>query len=283
MTTPNLDVWRATGSTIDFNGHHIFVTTYGDGQPVLVLHGFPTASYDYARLVPLLQDRYKLILFDFIGYGFSDKPKQHTYSLFEQADITEAVAAHFGLETTCLLTHDMGNSVTLEVLKRGQLIVEKMVMLNGSVLLDYYRPLITQKLLLNAYIGPIISALRLIRKPVFARQFGKVFAQPPPPSEIDAFWELVTYNDGMAIYHKLIQYLAERKVHEHIWLDALKASTMPLTVVWGQLDPVAVPKIAEAITERRPDCTYIPLDDIGHFPQWEAPQRVANAIIDLFG
>ncbi len=275
----NLDEWREAGTWLDFRGHRIFVTEKGKGTPILVLHGFPIASYDYARLSPLLEKDYRLIYFDFLGYGFSDKPQHHPYSLFEQADITQHVAQHFGFDSVNILTHDMGNSVTLEILKRGTPIVENLVMLNGSVLLDYYRPLITQKLLLHPVIGPLVSRFRLIRKPMFARQFGKIFAQQPPSEEIDAFWKLIGYNDGMANYHLLIRYLNERLVHQHTWLEALETHTAPLTVVWGQLDPVAVPKIAEeGILKRRTDTTYIPLHDIGHFPQWEAPQHIADAV-----
>lgn len=270
--------WRETGDTLSFKGHRIFVRTQGSGEPVLFLHGFPTSSYDYARIAPLLDGQFKLIFFDFLGYGFSDKPRQHPYSLFEQAEVTQAVAQHFGLSKTLLVTHDIGDSVTLEVMRRGQPEITKLVMLNGSVLLDDYRPLITQKLLLHPMIGPMVTRLRLIRKPAFARQFGKLFAAPLTPTEIDEFWSLIQYNDGMGIYHLLIQYLNERKVHEHTWLDALKAHTAPLTVIWGQRDPVAVPSIANAILERRPDTHYIPMHEIGHFPHWEAPKQVAEII-----
>jgi pimeloyl-ACP methyl ester carboxylesterase len=100
--------------------------------------------------------------------------------------------------------------------------------------------------------------------------------------EIDAFWSLICHNDGLGIYHLLIQYLRERKIHEHTWLDALKTHPAPLTVIWGQRDPVAVPSIANAILARRPDTHYIPLEEVGHFPQWEAPEEVANAVRQAF-
>lgn len=280
---PDLQQWQTDGKYLTVNGHRIFTAAYGQGAPILCLHGFPTASYDYARLVPLLADHYRLIVFDFLGYGFSDKPRPHNYSLFEQADITQAVAAHYGLEKCLLLTHDMGNSVTLEILKRGTPHIDRFVMLNGSVLLKYYQPLLTQKLLLHPIIGPLITRFRLIRRRSFAQQFGSLFPTQPSEAEIDAFWSLILYNDGMGIYDRLIQYLAERKIHEYTWLDALQANHAPLTVIWGQLDPVSVPKIAEAVLECRPDAVYIPLADIGHYPQWEAPDRVAAEIKKAFG
>lgn len=274
----NLKEWQESGTYIDFQGHRIFVRDEGQGDPMLVLHGFPTASYDYARLAPLLSNRFRLHFFDFLGYGFSDKPQGHNYSLFEQTDITQAVAAHYNLSEVTILTHDMGNSVTLELLRRPKPVVKRIIMLNGSVLLDHYRPVITQKLLLDPILGPIITKLRLIRKPIFARQFGKIFAEQPSDEDINEFWQLILHNNGMANYHLLIRYLNERKIHEHMWLDVLEENTAPLTVIWGQRDPVSVPKIAEAILDRRPDTDYHPLEDVGHFPQWEAPVQVADII-----
>jgi pimeloyl-ACP methyl ester carboxylesterase len=67
-----------------------------------------------------------------------------------------------------------------------------------------------------------------------------------------------------------------------MWFDALVAHPAPLTVIWGQRDPVSVPKIAESILEGRPDATYIPLPDVGHYPQWEAPERVANILFEHY-
>ena len=82
---PSLSDFRARGQLIELLGHRIFVSDQGSGPPVLFLHGFPTSSFDYALLTPLLASQRRLVLFDFLGYGYSDKPRQHNYSLFEQA------------------------------------------------------------------------------------------------------------------------------------------------------------------------------------------------------
>jgi hypothetical protein len=86
------------------------------------------------------------------------------------------------------MAHDMGSSVALELLERTSLTVTQLTLLNGSIWLEHYRPLLTQRLLLHALTGPLISRLRLIGYRAFARQFGSVFATPPPAREIEAFW-----------------------------------------------------------------------------------------------
>ena len=275
--------WRESGTQVEIGSHRIFVREVGQGPPLLCLHGFPTASFDYARLVPLLAPHYRLLTFDFLGYGFSDKPRPYTYSLFEQAMLAEEVAARRGLGEVALLAHDMGSSVALILLQRARLRVSRLVLLNGSILLEHYQPLITQRLLLHPILGQLVSGLGLLGRSVFGHQFGRLFPQPLPRDEIDAFWSLIAHNDGTRINHLLIKYLDERKRHELQWLAALAAHPAPLRIIWGQLDPVSVPRIAEAIVKQRPDAQYVPLGDIGHYPQWEAPELVAAEIRDFLG
>ncbi|HSH05192.1 MAG TPA: alpha/beta hydrolase [Anaerolineae bacterium] len=271
--------WHQNGHTFTYQNHDIFYYIAGTGPPLLCLHGFPTSSHDFARITPLLAPHYTLICPDFLGFGFSAKPRPHTYSLFEQADIITALMHHLGHTTLHLLSHDMGNSVALELLRRSQLTITTYIMLNGSVYLKYYQPVITQRLLLNKLTGPIISRLRLIRQPAFNQQFGSLFAQPLPRSELDDFWATINYNDGPGIYHRLIQYLRERQQHELTWLQALGQHPAPLTIIWGQRDPVSVPAIADTVLTYRPHATYHPLHHVGHYPQWEDPTTTTNLIL----
>lgn len=288
MDTRNaLQKWRDHGSLMELNGLRVFVSEYAptdnpapDNVPaILFLHGFPTASFDYARLLPHLLAKARLVFFDFLGFGFSDKPRPHRYSLFEQAALAEALCVRLGLSKVTLVAHDMGSSVALVLLARKRLEVSRLILLNGSLLLKYYQPLITQRLLLHPFTGPLLSALRVLRRPIFARQFSRLFPIPPPDDEVDAFWSLIACNDGVRIQHLLIQYLDERKQHEHEWLDALAAHRAPLLVLWGQRDPVSLPRIAEALIERRPDGRYVPLHALGHYPQWEDSETIAREIL----
>jgi pimeloyl-ACP methyl ester carboxylesterase len=256
------------------------------GEPVLVLHGFPTASYDFSRVTPLLANNYQLILFDYPGFGFSDKPRSETYSLFRYADAAQAISMHFGLNQTLVLAHDIGDSVALELLQRNHPIVKKLILLNGSVLsipLEDCRMLILQKFLLHPIGGPLMSRLGLFGKPLFANMFRKIFFERLPNEDIEAFWSLIKYNNGAAIYHLLIRYMFERWQYQNMWLDALEAYPVPLTLIWGQSDPVAPPSVADYVTKRRPDATYIRLEKVGHYPHWEAPLDVATSIWEAFG
>ena len=283
---PSLAHWRIQGHFFHFRGHQLFVHQQGNGPPVLLLHAFPTASYDYARLAPLLSQRYKLILFDYPGFGFSDKPRRYPYSLLTYADAVEAVMHYLGITRTCVVAHDIGASVLLEVLRRGTLAVERLVLLNTSIVPQnrVIRSLDTARaILLNPVLGPLIGHFRLIRRPLIARMLTPLFARRLTPEELHTFWLLVRSNDGPRIYHRLAGYLAERDRYEQRWLGALARYTGMLALVWGEADPIATPFVADAIIRLRPDTVATRLAQIGHYPHWEAPAATARAIDAAFG
>ena len=93
----------------------------GDATPVLVLHGFPVERLRLRRRRSRRVRRAAASSrFDFPGFGLSDKPADHGYSLFEQADVALAVAREMGVERAHLWAHDMGTSVATELLARRE-------------------------------------------------------------------------------------------------------------------------------------------------------------------
>ena len=81
--------WKAGGDYHHYNEHQIFVREGGSGDPLLLIHGFPTASWDWQQLWPALTKRYHVITLDMLGFGFSDKPRNYPYSILDQADLIE--------------------------------------------------------------------------------------------------------------------------------------------------------------------------------------------------
>jgi pimeloyl-ACP methyl ester carboxylesterase len=71
-----------------------------------LLHGFPTSSFDWHRVWDALRARRRLLAFDFLGFGDSDKPSDHDYSIHEQADLTELLWEQHGIAETAIVAHD---------------------------------------------------------------------------------------------------------------------------------------------------------------------------------
>jgi len=76
-----LEQWKSKGQFFDYKTHQIFNIDEGSGGVVLLVHGFPTASWDWWQLWEPLTSRYRVITLDMIGFGFSDKPKKYHYNI----------------------------------------------------------------------------------------------------------------------------------------------------------------------------------------------------------
>jgi pimeloyl-ACP methyl ester carboxylesterase len=272
-----LSVWRKRGQTFVFRGQTIRYWTAGQGEPLLLIHGFPTASWDWHYLWQPLAQRYRVIACDMLGFGDSAKPLNHDYSLLEQADLQQALLAHLQVEQPLhVLAHDYGDSVAQELLARhydGLIDVASCVFLNGGLFPETHRPVLTQKLLLSPLgwmIGRAFSRDRLVKS--FRQIFGPDTG--PSESELDDFWSLIDSNRGPRILHKLIAYIPERRVQRDRWVAAMQRGEIPLRVIDGAVDPISGAHMVERYRELIADADTVLLPGIGHYPQTEAPVQV---------
>ncbi|KAF1052270.1 MAG: Lipase 1 [Stenotrophomonas maltophilia] len=272
-----LGAWRAQGRSFDFKGLPIRYWSAGAGEPLLLIHGFPTAAWDWHYLWAPLAEHYHVIACDMLGFGDSAKPRGHDYRLMEQADLQQALLAHLGISAPLhLLVHDYGNSVGQELLARsleGRLAVASCVFLNGGLFPETHYPVLAQKLLLGP-LGPLFG--RLFNRRALARNFAKVFgpATQPSEAELDAFWSLIRHNDGPAVMHRLIRYILDRRQHRERWVAALQSRLVPLRLIDGPLDPISGAHLVVRYRELVPEPDTVELAGIGHYPQVEAPDAV---------
>ena len=261
----------------------IFVRRMGAGPPMTLLHGFPSSSYDWAKVAPVLAERHAILAPDFLGFGASDKPADHDYTLHEQADLVEALWEREGVGSTVLVAHDYAVSVTQELLARrseGALAVDLtgVHLLNGGLYPDLHRPEPVQTALLDPEQGPKVSAA--LTEELFVKALQPTFAEGVDvASEGGDIWQATSRDDGHLIAHRLIRYIADRRRHGERWIAALETTDVPLAFVWGMLDPVSGAHMAQRIRERLPAAPFLALDDVGHWPPLEAPERVAPALL----
>jgi len=82
MKTPTLQEWQSRGKFISILGHDLFVIDEGESkETIVVLHGFPSASFDYYQVLPIWTKKYRVIIHDHPGFGFSSKKIDYSYSL----------------------------------------------------------------------------------------------------------------------------------------------------------------------------------------------------------
>jgi pimeloyl-ACP methyl ester carboxylesterase len=282
--TPRVADWARHGELATFNGRRIFINDRpGEGPPVLLLHGYPSSSFDWREQLQLLPER-RLITFDFLGFGLSQKPPEQVYSLHMQADLVETIVAlRTGGGPIVLVAHDMGTSVATELLARdieGRLpfALQSVLLFNGSMVLERASLTISQKLL-RSRLGPL--AARLSNERSFRLQFARIFSAAHPLSDSEAAdqWALLAHDDGHRIIDKLTFYLHERMTFAPRWHGALRDWPGSLELAWAGRDPVCTEAVLEAVRELRPSAPLTRFPELGHYPQIEDPPSVA-AVID---
>lgn len=285
----DLDQWLAGGERLDVDlpdgrRYGIFARVLGEGPWLTCIHGFPTSSWDWAKVAPALAQHHRLLAFDLLGFGDSDKPTGHDWSAFEQADIITALWRWFGVEQTGLLAHDVGLTVALELLARdgeGKLGVrlDRLVALNGGVYAGFHRPRPIQVWLQRPVVGALIA--RLLSEQRFGPALAEIFGEghQPTAAELHQHWLSVSRRGGSRSYHRLIRYIPEGRAHASRWEGALEHTAVPIRCVWGMADPVSGAHMAKVIRERRPAADIVELPGVGHYPQLEVPGQVAAAVL----
>ncbi len=275
--------WGERGEDVEFRGRRIHVFRRGGHQPLLLLlHGFPSSSYDWRALLDL-ETEHAVLTADFLGFGLSEKPRDHTYTLHWQADLVEDLVRREGVtEPVFLVAHDMGTSVATELLARviegePEMPIAGVLLLNGSMVQGAASPTLGQRLL-RSPVGPVFS--RLSSERFFRHQFGQIFSPDHPLTDEEAEdqWALICAGGGRTLNHKTIRYMEERSRHAERWHGALRDWPGALQIAWGMLDPVATERVLNAVIELRPEAPVTRFEDLGHYPQIEDPGRVAEVL-----
>ncbi|HEV3281350.1 MAG TPA: alpha/beta hydrolase [Acidimicrobiales bacterium] len=281
--------WRARGGVRVLDGRDIFVVDIParrptDRPPLLVLHGFPTSSFDFHRVVDRLAETRPVVLFDMLGYGLSAKPDL-AYDMGLQADLAVALVDSLGWDRLGLLTHDVGDTVGGELLARqleGRWDVEvaDRTLTNGSIYIGLAHLSAGQLFLLDLP----DERLGVEDAPGQATVTGGIAAtlSPATPSdeeEATAQWQMIAHHDGHRLLPRLIRYIEERRRHESRFTGAIEDHPSPLAVVWGRDDPIADVAMTERLRSARPDIRLEVLGGVGHYPMVEAPDRFVEAVL----
>lgn len=274
----NIPEWKAKGKYTKVYGHAVFNIHHQTNKPTIAfLHGYPSASYDYYKVLPFLSTNFSYIIHDHLGFGLSDKPANYSYSLLEQAEIAIELWKQCGIKEIHLVSHDYGTTVANEIIVRKlqgfePVKIKSVTFCNGSMHIELAHLKLVQKLLKHPFWGKYIVAL--MNKRTFVKTMQDIWfdKQLCDLNEMDELWELMMMNAGKEVLHKISQYNNERVKYWHRWIPALTQLDIPTHILWAQQDPIAVKAIAEQLHKEIPDSVYTKIDNCGHYPMLEQPE-----------
>ncbi|MET0666461.1 MAG: alpha/beta hydrolase [Acidimicrobiales bacterium] len=282
---PRVGEWHARCRSIEVAGERVAVwdlpALEGERfEPLLIVHGFPTSSFDFVDVVERLARHRRVVLSDHVGYGLSAKPDR-PYTVAGYAATIVGVTAALGLHRLAMLTHDLGDTVGGELLVLQQagdwpVEVTRRVVTNGSIYIEMAHLTAGQELLLSlpdkqVAEGPGVDGLEAS---LVATLSPRRAATP-----MRGHAELVCHDGGDTLLPRTVRYIEERRGNERRFTGAIESHDSPLHVVWGPEDPVAVRPMAERLVEARPDATLAWVEGSGHYPQAEDPAGWLDAVL----
>lgn len=284
--------WKHKGELIRVLDRNIFVidtsiaskTNKKPKETLVILHGYPTSSYDYYKVLDQLSEKYRVIIHDHLGFGFSDKPFNYSYSLIEQAEVALQLWKQLGLSKINLFAHDYGTSIATEILARHNnkqidLQIDNLILCNGSIHIELSKLRTIQKLLKNKFLGKWTA--KLTNYPIYKKNLRNVYFDKTKITDIEIkeMWNQINFNNGKKVIHLLSNYINERYTFWDRWIGALKETKIPTKIIWAKKDPVAVAAIAELLTTEIPNNQLLWIEDCGHFPMLEVPEKWIELVL----
>ena len=268
-----------TSHYTEVRSHRIHYLEAGEGDPILLLHGFPTSSHLYRNIIPTLAKTHRVIAIDLPGYGLSDKPLDVTYDFEFFERMLEGFCDALGLVHTDLVLHDLGGPVGLFWALRHPARTRKVVLLNTLV---YPETSWAVKLFLIALRTPVLRDYLVSPKGIVAamklgvvnkKRLNRAILTPytAPFEDRAAQQALIKAGSGLSI--KGLAEIARN----------LPNSQAPLRLIYGENDRILpdIAKTMQRIVHDRPGTELTALPNCGHFLQEDEPEQLAQLMAEF--
>lgn len=256
------------------SGGELAYTDTGDGEPVLLLHGFPLSSLTWRSLAPALASRFRVIAPDLLGYGVSDRPADAPLDLRSQTRYVRELLEHLDVGRVAIVGHAHGGGVA-QLLALGGADVGAMVLLN-SVAFDGWPAGSTREL---RDVDPDRLRPEIVEAGMRAAFLtGVADAASITEEEIAAYLAPWVEDDGPAAFVRAARGLDGEGLVGHE--EAFAAWEFPILLLWGEEDPFLPPALAERLHDVLPSSSLGLLPGVGHFLVDEAGPTVTSMIAE---
>jgi pimeloyl-ACP methyl ester carboxylesterase len=248
----------------------------GAGEPIVLVHGFPTSSHLWRDVVPLLPAGHRVVVVDLLGFGRSDPAGKAPLTLAAHGRRIVKVLDQLGIEVACVVGHGIGGGI-------GQWLATETprvsrLCLVASVAFKAWptrRARIARALLPIARLLPANVVLSLIRPELMRGYADREVGQ----HDVDRFLRTCESENG---FDSLLAQLAAMDASETMALaPRLPAMTQPTAIVWGEHDPFLRRDVGERLRDTIPGAELHVVPDASHFVPLDSPQSVASVIARL--
>ncbi len=280
--TDVIDRHRAAGRVFTAGGVRSFVLDHGEGEPVLLLHGVPTSSFLYRKVIAELNALgLRGVAFDFPGMGLAERPTDYDYTWTGLGHFSAAAVDELGLDGFHLVAHDVGGPVGWELAAAMPERIRSLTILNTLLHVESFKRPWVMEPFAHKGVGEawLASLTRWSFLPLMYH-FGLQSRRAVPRDELMAYVPMLKGGDHGRAFLKIMRGFERTAAKERLYVDALKAARYPIRIVWGANDP-AIPVDGEA---RRISRTLggLPVHELPgrHFLQEDCAPQIAHHIAE---
>lgn len=268
------------GEFVDFAGARLYyyaAGTRGSGEPIVLVHGFPTSGHLWSDLVPHLPSGHRVIVLDLLGYGRSDRPRAAPVHIGGHADRLAGLLDGLGIDIACVVGHQMGGAIALAMALRHPQRVSRIGLISCAAFDAWpsrHVRVLRALLPLTRHVPPE-WLLSMLRADLLRGYRNDAIGAHSVERYVRPFAE----REGR---EALLHHLAQLDPADTASLTPrLKEVVQPTAVVWGRHDPFLPVRIGSRLHRAIPGSTLAVVEDGCHFIPEEAPQQVARVITDL--
>lgn len=274
---------KALGRFIDVDGIRTFVLDQGKGEVVFCIHGVPTSSYLYRKVVPALASRgMRGVAIDLPGLGFSDRPEDFEYTFHNFARFCARAIELLGINEYHLLIHDIGGPIGFALAAENKDKVRSLTILNTWIEVDKFK----KPLPMRPFEMPLLGEAEL--KTITHTTWYLLFSQlcvnnidALPKEEVYAYVDLLKQNDGGKAFLKIMRNFQKSEEFKRLCYEAVQQVPYPIQAIWGADDPALDYNHFGKEIEQATNLTGMHKLSAKHFLQEEKPEEIAALVVQL--
>lgn len=274
---------EASGIYFDVDGIRTFALKYGRGETVLCIHGVPTSSFLYRKVLRALDKKgYKGVCIDLPGLGLSDRPENFDYSFSNLADFVYKAAKALKLKKFHLVVHDIGGPIGFALAARHANRIMSLTILNTWIDVVNFKKPVFMKPFEKRVLGEAeLKMMTHLTWPVMFKNIGVVNTSRISQQEMNAYIDLLKRGDNGKAFLKIMRSYNNSPAFRDLCYKAVQNVRYPIQVVWGANDPaLALETYGEEI-KKAAGLREIHTLRSRHFLQEEAWLSVADKIVEL--
>jgi haloalkane dehalogenase len=274
---------RDASRRFDAGGVGSFVREQGEGEPVVCVHGVPSSSFLYRKvLVELAARGLRGLAFDLPGLGLADRPGDFDYTWTGLGRFCASAVDALGLERFHLVVHDIGGPIGFELAAAMSERVASLTVLNTLVEVDTFKRPWSMEPFARRGIGEVY--LRTLTKPAF-RLLMRMQAIQDTSSvsapELDAYVDLLREGDGGRAFLRIMRGFERTAEKRSLYISVLHDQPYPVQVVWGANDPALKLTVHGEIARRAAGLDRIHTLPAKHFLQEDQAPAIAAFVAQL--